>query len=364
MRVYRRGKKWYMDARDARTGDRERRPIVAESKREAERVMRAIVRKWELGELLPTERETVPFGRLMDEYAKVYVRGGRNRNGKPHKASTVVGDEGRIKFIKEHFGDRPVGEIGADDVEAFLELLTAKERSVATRNRYLAVLRPALRLAVARGWLAAMPDLPHQRKEALKVETVLSDEDLAKFLGACDRIDGLGQRVRFLLLTGFRLGEAFVARTDSGLRWEDVDFARGTVTLRDTKAGEDAMVRVHGGALVILRDQYAAVARTSLREGAGKPTGPVWAGHALDDTRKLRDAFKGALRATGADTRYRIHDLRAQFAVALLKQGEDIVTVSKALRHKSIGVTARYLRHVEGHVEKAVGRLVLPAAAQ
>jgi site-specific recombinase XerD len=63
------------------------------------------------------------------------------------------------------------------------------------------------------------------------------------------------------------------------------------------------------------------------------------------------------------DERYRLHDLRAQHAVALLRQGEDIETVRKALRHASITTTARYLRHVEGHVAGSVRRLRFPAAA-
>jgi site-specific recombinase XerD len=50
--------------------------------------------------------------------------------------------------------------------------------------------------------------------------------------------------------------------------------------------------------------------------------------------------------------------------VALLRQGEDIETVRRAMRHKSITTTVRYLRHVAGSVESAVLRLKLPAVAK
>lgn len=102
-----------------------------------------------------------------------------------------------------------------------------------------------------------------------------------------------------------------------------------------------------------------------LRLGARTPTRRGRrAGHALDDTPTLRRAFKRALKSAGVDPRYRLHDLRAQFAVALAQQGADIETVRRALRHKSITPTVRYLRHIEGHVENAVRKLVLPAVAQ
>ena len=148
-RVYkRRGKHWYMDALHPVTGKRVRRPLPTQTKREAERVMRAVLRQWELGELLPGERETIAFSSLLDEYVKVCVEGGRNRNGKPHKASTVAGDKGRVEILREHFGDRPVSEIRTEDIERFLDSLTRKGRTVATRNRYVAVLGPALKLGV------------------------------------------------------------------------------------------------------------------------------------------------------------------------------------------------------------------------
>jgi hypothetical protein len=60
-------------------------------------------------------------------------------------------------------------------------------------------------------------------------------------------------------------------------------------------------------------------------------------------------------------TRYRLHDLRAQFAVALLTQGADIETVREAMRHRTIVTTSWYLRLAEGRVAEAVRGLRLPA---
>ena len=52
--------------------------------------------------------------------------------------------------------------------------------------------------------------------------------------------------------------------------------------------------------------------------------------------------------------------MRAQFAVMLLEAGTDLETVRKALRHKDIATTARYLRFVKGRVGEAVRGLRLP----
>jgi site-specific recombinase XerD len=137
---------------------------------------------------------------------------------------------------------------------------------------------------------------------------------------------------------------------------------RRVVILRDTKNGRDEVVALHSVALDILRACYAEAAKQALQGRSARPTGRVWTGHSLDDTRSLWDAFKSALKAAGADSRYRLHDLRAQFAVALLRQGEDVETVRKALRHKHLVTTTRYLRHVEGHVASAVRRLSFAAS--
>ena len=206
-----------------------------------------------------------------------------------------------------------------------------------------------------------MPALPAMRSEPRRAETVLSDDDLGRLLSECDKTPELGKRVRFLLLTAFRLGEVFSTK-GSGFTWQDASLDAGIVVLRDTKSSQDAVVHLHPAALEILKERYAAAAKAALKQGAGRPTGAVWSGTALDDASNLRKAFKAAQAASGVDKRFRLHDLRAQHAVALLRQGEDIETVRKALRHACITTTARYLRHVEGRVANAVRRLSFPAA--
>ena len=361
-RVYRRDRKWYMDAKHPQTGKRVRKVVPAATKREAERVLNAVLRKWELGESLPGERETIPFSGLVEEYWRTNVEGTGNRRGTPHKAATRVADKFRLDRLSAHFGDRPVSEIAEWEYEAFLDGLVKDGLSPATRNRYIAALSPLLRLAVRREWLPTMPQLPPIRSEPRRVETVLNDHDLAALLSECDKTAALGERIRFLLLTAFRLSEVFPSPRSRGLAWEDVGLDSGVATLRDTKSSQDAVVHLHPSAVKILQARYAEAAKAALLKASGKPTGPVWSGSSLDDPSNLRKAFKVALKASRADTRYRLHDLRAQHAVALLRQGEDIETVRKALRHSSITTTARYLRHVEGHVASAVRRLTFPAA--
>ncbi|MHC4934013.1 MAG: hypothetical protein ACYTGV_17700, partial [Planctomycetota bacterium] len=119
-RVYKRGKRWYMDVIDPRTKRRVRRVLPADTKRDAADVMRAIQRKWELGESLPGERETVSFKTLVEEYWQTHVEGSSNRRGTPHKRATRATDRSRLDRLEAQFGERAVAEIGAPESSRFL----------------------------------------------------------------------------------------------------------------------------------------------------------------------------------------------------------------------------------------------------
>ncbi|SHJ77248.1 Site-specific recombinase XerD [Desulfatibacillum alkenivorans DSM 16219] len=63
--------------------------------------------------------------------------------------------------------------------------------------------------------------------------------------------------IKFALYTGCRRGEVF------SLRWNDVSFATGTITLKDTKGGQDTTLPISRAAIEILRDAKA------IQAGAG-----------------------------------------------------------------------------------------------
>jgi integrase len=136
--------------------------------------------------------------------------------------------------------------------------------------------------------------------------------------------------IRFLTLTGFRLGEAL------GLQWSAIDDASGFVYLSDTKTGASTrplgaaarallagLPRVHGNAHVF----------AGRRRGAHLAT-----------VRRLWLAVRHAAKLEGL----RLHDLRHGHASAAADAGQSLYVIGKLLGHRQPATTARYA-HLADH---------------
>ena len=125
------------------------------------------------------------------------------------------------------------------------------------------------------------------------------------------------------LHTGMRRGEIL------NLSWQDVDLARRTVTVIQSKNGEKRTI---------------PLSRTLGEELGGARIRGIH-GRVFPVTKStLRDAFHAARdRAAIADLRF--HDLRHTFATRLVQGGVDIYRVKELLGHKTLMMTARYAHH-------------------
>jgi integrase len=146
--------------------------------------------------------------------------------------------------------------------------------------------------------------------------------------------------VRFLTLTGLRLGEA------CGLTWGDVDFKAEVATLRKTKSGVVQHIPLSVENVAILQ---------ALGSGAmdapvfGWPDGRPWT------SGYVTHAFRDAVTDAGVKDLH-VHDLRHTFACRRLRAGVDIYTVSKLLRHASVIMSERYGHLSQGDLKAAVER--------
>ena len=146
---------------------------------------------------------------------------------------------------------------------------------------------------------------------------------------------------------GLRLGEI------AALTWQDVDLERGTLTIRDAKAGSR---------YAFLTEQAAAMLKT--RE-EGKPSEYVFTGRKvlLDrisltfkrtiDELKLNDGID--------DPRLRVffHSCRHSYAAWMIEEGADLYTVQKLLGHKTNVMTQRYAHMSENRLRDAAKALSL-----
>jgi site-specific recombinase XerD len=254
--------------------------------------------------------------------------------GRANKRSFYADDQ-RMKVLVDQFGNRTADDITRGDIQKWLDSNSAKW-SLATRNRYLALLKLTFRLAEERELIKKNPArLVHQRKEDNGRVRYLSDAEETKLREVVQTSYGEHlAEVEIALMTGMRQGEQF------GLTWEKVDLGAGTLRLEVTKNGKGRFVRLNSRALTIMRAMHQQSIGTGRVFLINKK--PRW--------------FVDAVREAGI-TDFTWHDLRHTFASRLVMAGVDIRTVQELMGHKSIIMTMRYSHLSPQHRAAALEKL-------
>ncbi|WP_234331178.1 tyrosine-type recombinase/integrase [Streptomyces sp. NRRL F-4474] len=190
----------------------------------------------------------------------------------------------------------------------------------------------------------------------------LTTQEARAFLAATH-----GHRLHALLElalhTGLRKGELL------GLRWEDLDLASGTASIRRT------LQRTNSSGLTALPTKTQSSERRialptpclrsleqhrdqQLQERGAAGTG--WKDSGYVFTRPDGSAIEGAtltrhfntLLRRAALRRIRFHDLQHSAATLLLEQGVELVVIKELLGHAHIGVTATVYAHVRLRLQR------------
>lgn len=181
------------------------------------------------------------------------------------------------------------------------------------------------------------------------------------------RPDELSPLWHFLALEGMRRGEAL------GLRWQDVNWDRGTVHIAQTVVSDKAN---KGRAMVQPRTKTGAGARTvkltaetlevleahrDRQAFTRKAAGNAWEDHDLIvctstgtpvNPNNVSRSFHRLVRLAGVP-QIRVHDLRHGAATMLLRAGVPAKIVSERLGHANIGITLDLYSHVTGEMQDA-----------
>jgi integrase len=209
----------------------------------------------------------------------------------------------------------------------------------ATVNLELRMLKAMLRKAQAWGKLAEHPGKEVRPLKGIQGKTrFLSEEEEEMLLSVCS--PPLQRIVQAGLLTGFRRQEL------TSLRPEDIDFARGTVSVAAcySKNGESRTLP--------LSPQLRAVLGEALAARGDAPTvfitdkGHPW-------KRSISDTFRRAAMRAGLEP-LGPHVLRHTFASRLVMAGVDLRTVQELMGHKTIAMTLRYAHLSPDHKRKAI----------
>jgi len=341
-------------------GHRRQRRKTFKTRRDAESFLARTVSTIDAGGYVRPSTETVGayLTRWLDETAAAV---------KPCTVHTYAGVVSR--HLMPDLATIVLARLSARDVQALYARLLGRGLSPATVRLAHAVLHRALdRAVVLRLVVANAADSAKQPRAGRSTVRTLNSDESRAFVGAA-LTDDLAALWLLTMHTQMRQGELIA------LRWQDVDFARGAVVVRQTRTrdanGKQAFgdpKSLHGrrsialGAETIasLRAHRAAQLERRLR------LGPVW--HDEDAVfdrgdgrpvaaRTLHTRFKRLLIQAGVPE-IRFHDLRHTGATLMIASGVPAKVVSERLGHANISITLGLYAHVqEGMQRDAADRL-------
>jgi integrase len=233
----------------------------------------------------------------------------------------------------DRYGSTKVRAFGAVQIIDTRDVLL-NGRSNARVNRYVSAMRRCWNWGREVGLIdgawapAVMLQEPRGRVR------YLADDELDAVLRAAEaHSQAMHCAVILSIATGIRQGELL------RLTWRDVDFAKGRLTVLESKNGTARSVYLPpaaAGALATLKRAPVVGASVFLKSN-GQPF----------DEYALRGQWKRVRKAAGLKD-FRWHDLRHSCASYLAQHGASLLEIGSVLGHKSPSVTMRYAHLVEG----------------
>jgi integrase len=222
----------------------------------------------------------------------------------------------------------------AVDLKRIADLLDtiAKERGAVSANRARTSLSAMFSWAMRKGLHDQNPVTNTEPRKEQTRHRVLTDAELAAVWNTAGAGD-YGAIVKLLVLTGQRAAEI------AGLRWSEIDFDRGLISLPAdrTKNGRPHEVPMSGAIVEILRGQKSRDSDYVFGRGDGPFSG--WG--------KSKERLDEALAARKPLPHWTIHDLRRTAATRMADLGEAPHVIEAILNHVSgqrAGVAGIYNR--------------------
>lgn len=284
-----------------------------------------------------SKRHTV--GELIDRFVSQWLP--KNPKGQSKQTALLFWWKNRLgHLLLADLTSKVIAE--GRDVLLCETTIRKKLRSSSTVNRYLAAFSKALSVAVNEwGWLDGSPMRKVSKpKEAPSRDRYLSVEEKTRFLESCKISENpyLYDLARISMLTGMRFSEL------AKLRYEDIDFNHGTITLRDTKNGDCRVLPLTSAVEGIIKK-----CRT-FKEGAN---GMIFKPERINNKKgvvSVRHSFKKALELAGIKN-FRWHDLRRTAGSYLAMAGATQGELMEILGHRSYAMTKVYAKFNQKHLK-------------
>ncbi len=282
--------------------------------------------------------ERMTFAELCTYYEKLYAKEAEYVEGrKVAGLRSVATVKTQLQTLQDHFGERPIRSLTYGSIRQFRDsrfkakTRSGGERSIASVNRELALLRRMLNVAVAEGWLIRNPFSQGKplisSADEKKRERIITRGEEGALLAACSAAKRGHLRAIIIaaLDTGCRLGELLK------LRWRDVDLEAGQITLIafNTKTATARTVALTTRLKIELEQLKAQAPEDQSYRVFG----------ILNNVKR---SFAGARKDAGLDT-LRFHDLRHSAASRLVQAHIPLSEVGRILGHSQPTTTYRYV---------------------
>jgi integrase len=336
---------------DPVTGRRQNLTIgTYRTKREAEREERDALQHRDRGTLL--NPATLTVGKLLDEWLTTKANEVSSQSLKDYEITIRL-------HLKPALGAVLVQKLNADRVQAQYDAWTAAGMSARQIRGCHLRLSQALDHAVKRNiiYVSVCSNVSPPRLSTKKADVWDTTEAMTFLEGAAK--DSLSPLWHLLLLEGLRRGEAL------GLRWQDMNWERGTAHIVQTVAPDKSS---RGEPIIQDRTKTKASARTvrltpdtlallkehRKRWAERKVAAETWADHDLIvctskgtavNPNNVTRSFDLIVKRAGL-RRITPHGLRHTHATMLLKGGVSAKVVSERLGHASIAITLDTYSHV------------------
>lgn len=331
---------------DPGTGKQKQKSFYGKTQKEVAEKLRAAAADRDKGLVVNPEKVTVSV--WMKRWLETYCT--------TIKANTLYSYQKQVDcWIVPALGAVKLTALRPDMIQTFVNNLSKGDDALSPKSikNCFAVLNSAMLRAVQNDLIRKNPCVRVELPRVVKKDVQPLDEDgIARFLQA---IAGHHNELVFkvALFTGMRQGELM------GLKWRDIDFDKGTITVeRQLVHGKTAgtgytLANTKTDAIRTIKP--APMVMNWLKQWSGEQAafrlqlGKQWAdefgglvftdemGHHLCHSTLTHEARRFGKMIGRPDLRF--HDLRHSYAVASIRAGDDFKTISSNLGHTTITIT-------------------------
>jgi integrase len=240
----------------------------------------------------------------------------------------LIVDENRFnKYIKEPIGYKEFKEICPLDIDR-IRVNLLKKKSKATIKNVLELVRRLSNFAIKKhlcdglNFTIQMPKVSNLKTE------FLNEDEISKLWDSCNQDPNIqaANMIKLALSTGLRRGELFK------LKWDDIEFKHGFISIKDPKGGPDEIIPLN------------PLAQSVLLSHPRSTSDYVFPGKNGQKRTDINHQINRIKNNAGLPKDFRpLHGLRHTYASILASSGQvDMYVLQKLLTHKSPTMTQRY----------------------